>query len=47
MPVSQIDLVQKYIGSFRGKPTLSKLGGNAWKRTKERVTDAVGEMCTT
>ncbi|MCH7871912.1 MAG: transcription-repair coupling factor, partial [Planctomycetes bacterium] len=44
VPVSQIDLVQKYIGSFRGKPTLSKLGANTWKRIKERVTDAVGEM---
>ena len=44
VPVSQIDLVQKYIGSFRGKPTLSKLGGDAWKRIKRRVTDAVNDM---
>jgi transcription-repair coupling factor (superfamily II helicase) len=44
VPVSQIDLVQKYIGGFRGKPVLSKLGGNAWKRTKERVADAIGDL---
>ncbi|MBU0641126.1 MAG: transcription-repair coupling factor [Planctomycetes bacterium] len=42
--VSQIHLVQKYIGGFRGKPKLSKLGGTAWKRTKQRVAEAVTDM---
>ena len=44
VPVSQIHVVQKYIGSARGKPRLSKLGGSAWKRTKERVAEAVTDM---
>lgn len=41
---SQIHLVQKYVGTFRGKPKLSKLGGTAWKRTKERVAEAVTDL---
>ncbi|MFO0838319.1 MAG: transcription-repair coupling factor [Phycisphaerae bacterium] len=44
VPTSQIHVVQKYVGSVRGKPQLSKLGGQAWKRTKERVADAVTDM---
>jgi transcription-repair coupling factor (superfamily II helicase) len=44
VPISQIHLVQKYIGSFRGKPTLSKVGGTAWKRLKERVAEAVTDL---
>ena len=44
VPVSQIDLVQKYIGSGGLKPTLSKLGGTRWRRTKERVEQAVEDM---
>ncbi|HMQ17001.1 MAG TPA: CarD family transcriptional regulator, partial [Phycisphaerae bacterium] len=44
VPVSQIHVVGKYIGSVRGKPALSKLGGTAWKRTKERVADSVTDL---
>ncbi|MDX2198273.1 MAG: transcription-repair coupling factor [Phycisphaerae bacterium] len=48
VPISQIHLVQKYIGSAKGRVALSKLGGNAWKRTKDRVaasvTDLAGEL---
>ncbi len=44
VPVSQIHLVQKYIGSFHGRPKLSKVGGQGWKRTKERVAEAVTDM---
>jgi transcription-repair coupling factor (superfamily II helicase) len=44
VPVSQIDVIQKYIGAGRGKPKLSKLGGSAWKRAKERVTEAVTDL---
>ena len=46
VPVSQIHVVQKYIGSFRGRPKLSKLGGTGWKRTKQRVADAVTDLAT-
>lgn len=41
---SQIHLVQKYVGNFRGRATLSKLGGQSWKRTKERVAEAVSDL---
>ncbi|MBN2447153.1 MAG: transcription-repair coupling factor, partial [Phycisphaerae bacterium] len=44
VPVSQIHVVQRYIGGFRGRPKLSKLGGAAWKRTKERVSEAVTDL---
>ncbi len=44
VPISQIQIVQKYIGTVRGKPKLSKVGGQAWKRAKERVTEAVTDL---
>ncbi|MBU0617673.1 MAG: hypothetical protein KKI02_08140, partial [Planctomycetes bacterium] len=44
VPTSQIHVVQKYIGSFRGKPRLSKLGGSGWKRAKQRVAEAVTDL---
>ena len=44
VPVSQIHVVQKYIGGFHGKPRLSRLGGPGWKRTKERVAEAVSDL---
>ncbi len=43
VPVSQIHIVQKYIGQA-GRPKLSKLGGSIWKRTKERVSEAVSDL---
>ncbi len=44
VPTSQIHVVQKYIGSFHGRPKLSKLGGTSWKRTKQRVAEAVTDL---
>jgi transcription-repair coupling factor (superfamily II helicase) len=44
VPVTQIDLVQKYIGAGGAAPTLSKLGGTRWSKTKERVEEAIGDM---
>ncbi|MCC6283916.1 MAG: transcription-repair coupling factor [Phycisphaerales bacterium] len=44
VPLTQIDLVQKYVGSFRGKPTLSTLGGARWKNQKDRVRDSVKDL---
>ncbi|MHC5109105.1 MAG: transcription-repair coupling factor [Planctomycetota bacterium] len=43
VPCTQIDLVQKYIGTGR-KPELSKLGGKKWSRTKEKVAESVAEL---
>ncbi|MFQ5805258.1 MAG: transcription-repair coupling factor [Phycisphaerae bacterium] len=44
VPTSQIHVVQKYIGSFHGRPKLSKLGGTGWKRAKQRVAEAVTDL---
>ncbi|MFQ5592298.1 MAG: transcription-repair coupling factor, partial [Phycisphaerae bacterium] len=44
VPCSQIDLVQKYIGAGGRRPTLSKLGGRRWSKTKEQVGEAVAEL---
>ncbi len=44
VPVSQIHLVQKYVGSRGKRPTLSKLGGAMWSRQKERVASAVHDL---
>jgi transcription-repair coupling factor (superfamily II helicase) len=40
VPAANIDLVQKYIGTMRKRPTLSKLGGSRWARQKERAAEA-------
>lgn len=44
VPASQIDLIQKYIGGFSGRPPLSKLGGKRWQKQKDSVADAVKDM---
>ena len=44
VPTAQIDLVQKYIGAGGIRPQLSKLGGTRWRKTKERVQDAVADL---
>ncbi|MCG3128796.1 MAG: Transcription-repair-coupling factor [Phycisphaerae bacterium] len=44
VPVSQIDLVQKYVGAAGVRPKLSRVGGSAWKRAKERVSEAVTDL---
>ena len=44
VPTSQIDLVQKYVGAAGHRPTLSKLGGNRWRKTTRRVEGAVADL---
>lgn len=44
VPVSKIDLVQKYVGGSKSDPELSKLGGTSWGRKKERVEEAVRDL---
>ena len=45
VPSEQLDRVQKFIGSGdEGGPTLHRLGGAEWKRTKSRVRAKVREM---
>ena len=44
VPASSVNLVQKYVGSRHFRPSLSKLGGAAWSRQKQRVTEAVSDL---
>src|SRR5262249_53079679 len=45
-PASKIELVQKYVGGSQTEPELSKLGGTAWQRKKERVEAAVLDLAS-
>ena len=44
VPATQIDLVQKYVGGFEGRPPLSTLGGKKWNKQKQQVADAVKDL---
>ena len=46
VPATQIDLVQKYIGGFSGKPPLSVMGGQRWKAQTRRVTESVRDLAS-
>lgn len=41
---SQLDIIQKYIGTEGRKPKLNKLGSPEWKKTKKRVKRAVQDI---
>jgi len=44
VPVSKIELVQRYVGALTGSPTLSTLGGKRWKAQKEQAAEAVRDL---
>ncbi|MDQ0163411.1 transcription-repair coupling factor [Aeribacillus alveayuensis] len=44
VPVEQIDLVQKYVGSEGKEPKIYKLGGNDWKRVKKKVESSIQDI---
>lgn len=44
VPVDQIDLIQKYVGSEGKAPRLYKLGGTEWSRVKQRVQSSVEDI---
>lgn len=44
VPVEQIDLVQKYVGSEAKEPKIYKLGGSEWKRVKKKVQKSVQDI---
>ncbi|MEM6392954.1 MAG: transcription-repair coupling factor [Planctomycetota bacterium] len=44
VPAAQIDLIQRYVGGFEGRPPLSILGGKTWNRQKQQVAEAVKDM---
>ncbi len=44
VPLTRLDLIQKYRSSEGAKPALSHLGTQAWARTKARVRKAMKDM---
>lgn len=44
IPIDQMNLIQKYIGSDSKKPKINKLNSNDWKNTKIRAKKAVEDM---
>jgi len=44
VPIEQIDLVQKYIGSDDKEPKLHKLGGSDWNRAKSKARSSVRDI---
>ncbi len=44
VPVDQLDLVQKYIGSEGKAPKVNKLGGNEWQKAKAKVRKSINEI---
>lgn len=44
VPVDQLDLVQKYIGSEGKVPKVNKLGGNEWQKAKAKVKNSINEI---
>lgn len=44
VPVDQLDLVQKYIGSEGKSPRVNKLGGTEWQKAKSKVRKSINEI---
>jgi transcription-repair coupling factor (superfamily II helicase) len=44
VPVDQLDLVQKYIGSEGTSPKVNKLGGTEWQKAKAKVRKSINEI---
>jgi transcription-repair coupling factor (superfamily II helicase) len=44
VPLTRMDLVQKYRGAGEGKPPLDRLGGVTWNKTKSRVKAKMRDM---
>ncbi|SDJ72474.1 transcription-repair coupling factor [Salimicrobium halophilum] len=44
VPVEQIDLIQKYVGSEGKEPKIYKLGGSEWAKVKRRVQSSVEDI---
>lgn len=44
VPIEQVNLVQRYIGSSDAAPRLDKLGSSSWQKRKERVKKSVEDL---
>jgi transcription-repair coupling factor (superfamily II helicase) len=46
VPVTKIELVQKYVGGSKSRPTLARLGGKSWVKQKEAAEEAVVDLAS-
>ena len=44
LPIEQVNLIQRYIGSDGAKPRLDRLGGKSWERRKNQVKKSVEDL---
>ncbi|WP_082235822.1 transcription-repair coupling factor [Halobacillus massiliensis] len=44
VPIDQIDLIQKYVGSEGKEPKIYKLGGSEWAKVKRKVQSSVEDI---
>ncbi|SFC67110.1 transcription-repair coupling factor [Clostridium uliginosum] len=44
VPVDQLDLIQKYIGSEGKNPKVTKLGGTEWQKAKAKVKKSINDI---
>ncbi len=44
VPVSQMGLIQKYLGSNNANPKLNGLGGSEWQKTKQRAIKSIEDL---
>jgi transcription-repair coupling factor (superfamily II helicase) len=44
VPVERLDLIQKYSNLGGARPTLDRLGGTSWERTKTRIKKSMRDM---
>ncbi len=46
IPTENLDQIQKYVGADSRQPKLSKLGGQAWNRLKEKARSSIRKLAT-
>ncbi|HSR69153.1 MAG TPA: transcription-repair coupling factor [Acidobacteriota bacterium] len=44
VPIDRLDLVQKYSSAGDAKPSLDRLGGASWEKTKKRIKKSMRDM---
>jgi len=44
VPASKIELVQKYVGTGKARPTLARIGGKSWIKQKQAAAEAVTDL---
>lgn len=44
IPVTQLNLIQKYVASESKQPKINKLGGSEWTKTKRKVTSKIEDI---